>query len=517
MTDTGTVLAAQLKGVGFSTADAAGEVVKLQQRAADLASTFGGPTSQAVQAISALLRGERDTIEKYGVTLKEADVQARILSLGLDTSTAAAKANATAIASLDLLMERTADSQGAFADNAGKAAGQQAILTAQLDDLSAEIGEKLLPVMVELATFANETLVPALMAVVDNAEAIGETIGVVFDAFGNTGSAMVEKAVADIEAARKATEDGLKAQQDAVWAGAQAWVNAYHTTAPEVGTAVTEIAVLPRRAIEAEWAALKAAAYQSQVEIAKGLMEGQNAPQVAMDAAMQLLEEELTEAEEMARLEGNKIALEAAMGLASQEGKDAAYIALDGALDLVLARMAEMKSPAYQGGYLIGVAWANGLRSSAAYARLMAWEVAASVNPALHGRSPPKEGPLSDIDVGGANIGKTWIKALAGGAIDNLRDLIGATSAVHQALMLDPGAFSASATVAALQRGGAAGTFGAGDPVGSASGGATALAAGGTHLGGITININGFGGSQGEIEDVSRRLADSIRLRMTGL
>lgn len=62
----------------------------------------------------------------------------------------------------------------------------------------------------------------------------------------------------------------------------------------------------------------------------------------------------------------------------------------------------------YGGGANVGVAWANGLRSSAAYVNQVAWEVAAAANPALHGLSPPKEGPLSDIDVGGFNVGKAW-------------------------------------------------------------------------------------------------------------
>lgn len=70
----------------------------------------------------------------------------------------------------------------------------------------------------------------------------------------------------------------------------------------------------------------------------------------------------------------------------------------------------------YGSGYRVGVAWANGLRGARDYARLMAWELAASTNPALHGLSPPKEGPLSDIDKGGYNIGVAWANALGSAA-----------------------------------------------------------------------------------------------------
>lgn len=69
----------------------------------------------------------------------------------------------------------------------------------------------------------------------------------------------------------------------------------------------------------------------------------------------------------------------------------------------------------YAAGQRVGVAWANGLRSAADYARLMAWEVAAATKPALHGTSPPKEGPLRDIDVGGANVVRAWADGLLRG------------------------------------------------------------------------------------------------------
>src|SRR4029077_17622360 len=53
---------------------------------ADLAATYGGTTSEAVSALSALLRGERDPIERYGVSLKQADVDAQLLATGIKTA-----------------------------------------------------------------------------------------------------------------------------------------------------------------------------------------------------------------------------------------------------------------------------------------------------------------------------------------------------------------------------------------------------------------------------------------------
>ena len=84
----------------------------------------------------------------------------------------------------------------------------------------------------------------------------------------------------------------------------------------------------------------------------------------------------------------------------------------------------------YGGGAGAGVAWANGLRSSSDWARLMAWEVAASADAALHGRSPPVEGPLSTIDDGGYNVGLAWAMGLgsADKAVQHVADTLAGTA-----------------------------------------------------------------------------------------
>jgi hypothetical protein len=148
--ETAAVLGAQLQGMGIDTDDAAGHVINLQQRAADMAATFGGTTSEALQAIGALMRGERDPIEKYGVSLKAVDVNARIAAEGMDTSTVEAEKQATAIASLDLLLEQTAKTQGQFGREAETTAGKLARAKAEAEDAAAAFGEQLLPVAADL-------------------------------------------------------------------------------------------------------------------------------------------------------------------------------------------------------------------------------------------------------------------------------------------------------------------------------------------------------------------------------
>src|SRR5690606_29087390 len=93
-----TVVGAQMKNLGLPIGDIASLTDGLIETGADLAAQYGGTTSDAVSALSSLLRGERDPIERYGVSMNEAAVKAEALSLGLVTVTKdAAKVEAAQI------------------------------------------------------------------------------------------------------------------------------------------------------------------------------------------------------------------------------------------------------------------------------------------------------------------------------------------------------------------------------------------------------------------------------------
>lgn len=169
-------IGASLQGLGFDVETAAGITVQLEERGADLAATFGGPVSDAVDAIGSLLRGERDPIERYGVAIKQSDVNARLAAEGLDELEGEARKQAEAQAALAMLFEQTAASEGTFARESATLAGQQERLKAQFENLSAEMGEKLLPHIVKLAEWAGENLPAAF----EFAEAwIGRFVGAI--------------------------------------------------------------------------------------------------------------------------------------------------------------------------------------------------------------------------------------------------------------------------------------------------------------------------------------------------
>ena len=154
----GAVVGAQLQGMGFAEDEAAAKTVELEKRAADLAATFGGTTGDAVRSISALLRGERDPIEKYGVSLKQADINAEMAARGLGKLEGQEKKLAEAQVALDLLMRITNKTQGQFARESDSAAGAQARLTANLENTRATIGNALLPQVAKLTDRLNDAI-----------------------------------------------------------------------------------------------------------------------------------------------------------------------------------------------------------------------------------------------------------------------------------------------------------------------------------------------------------------------
>lgn len=144
------LLGSQLKGYGLPVNEAADKTKTLITLAADLAATFGGTTADAVASIGSLFRGEFDPIEKYGVAIKKSDINARLAADGLSELEGEALKQAEAQAALTLLFEKTTDAQGQAARESETHAAQSAKLKAEFENLQAELGEKLLPIMNQL-------------------------------------------------------------------------------------------------------------------------------------------------------------------------------------------------------------------------------------------------------------------------------------------------------------------------------------------------------------------------------
>lgn len=145
------VLGAQLKNLGVAQDELAGKSDSLIRLGADLAATFGGTTADAVAALGSAFRGEFDPIERYGISIRKSDVNARLAAQGLDKLTGDALKNAEAQAIMAMMTEQSASAQGQFGREADTAAGQQQRLAAEFENAKASIGEGLLPVLTKVA------------------------------------------------------------------------------------------------------------------------------------------------------------------------------------------------------------------------------------------------------------------------------------------------------------------------------------------------------------------------------
>lgn len=139
-----TVIGAQLKNAGVSMGELAPKTRDLMQLGADLAAQFGTSVPQAIEAVSSALKGERDPIERYGVTLKQAAIDAKALELAQGDQARAATQAVQAQATLALIFEQSADAQGAAARESETFAARMDSLKEKLGNMAAAIGGPLL-------------------------------------------------------------------------------------------------------------------------------------------------------------------------------------------------------------------------------------------------------------------------------------------------------------------------------------------------------------------------------------
>lgn len=160
-----TAIGTTLKNAGIPMDELGGKTNDLMGLSADLAATFGGPVTQASNAMASALRGEFEPLRQYGVSLNAAAIEARALA---DSGKANAKEltnQEKALATQALIYEQTTDAQGAFARESNTLAGQQERLKAKLENIAATAGTYLLPVLTTMVAWLSERVGPAFEAV----------------------------------------------------------------------------------------------------------------------------------------------------------------------------------------------------------------------------------------------------------------------------------------------------------------------------------------------------------------
>jgi len=153
------------KSAGLTGADLTKFSQKSVTLAADLGSFYNTSPEDAILAIGSALRGEAEPIRKYGVLLSAAALDQGALNYEARTGIPLERdkknqltETAKVLARYEIIMAQTTDAQGDFSRTSDGLAGQQKILKANLENTRAELGTKLLPVMVNITSAANDLI-----------------------------------------------------------------------------------------------------------------------------------------------------------------------------------------------------------------------------------------------------------------------------------------------------------------------------------------------------------------------
>ena len=166
-------LGASLKNGGTSIDELGEKTNGLIQLGADLSSLYGGTTAEAIDAISAALRGETDPIERYGISLNDAALTAKGLELGIKKVGGSFSTQEKQLITQALLFEQSTDAQGNFSRESDTFAHKMQVASARMEDMKTKIGSALLPTVVNLMDAFGEKLNPVLTEVGGGFKAFG--------------------------------------------------------------------------------------------------------------------------------------------------------------------------------------------------------------------------------------------------------------------------------------------------------------------------------------------------------
>lgn len=155
--------------LGFARDDAADMSAKTVELAGALSAWSGGTVdaASASEILTKAYLGERDALTSLGIKISEADVQARLAAKGQEDLTGAALDQAKAVATQELIFEKSADAQAAWNDGTMDAVKNQNELTAMWEDAKVELARGLVPIVQKVVKVFVRDVVPAIRRTVD--------------------------------------------------------------------------------------------------------------------------------------------------------------------------------------------------------------------------------------------------------------------------------------------------------------------------------------------------------------
>jgi hypothetical protein len=174
-----------LKQSGFAMSDVAKETKNLVTLGTDLAALYGYDVQEALLGMTALFRGEYDPIEKFGVAMKQSEINAELAARGQNKLEGAARRNAEQTIRLELLYQRAADAMGAFTGQSGSLYTEQKKLGATFENMQAQVGTALLPAVVDLNEALRIMLVDITPFLIESFRTLAEVLQGIVDLFND--------------------------------------------------------------------------------------------------------------------------------------------------------------------------------------------------------------------------------------------------------------------------------------------------------------------------------------------
>lgn len=168
---TGT-LGAMLKSQGITSDSVVKLSTDLVGLAGDMASFYNLDIETAFEKIRSGISGETEPLKQLGINMSVANMEAYALAEGIEKPWRKMSQQEQTMLRYQYLLQQTADAQGDFTKTSDSYANQQRIMELTMQNLSAELGEKLLPVSLELTQLISSS-VPSIM---DNIEDIGNAV-----------------------------------------------------------------------------------------------------------------------------------------------------------------------------------------------------------------------------------------------------------------------------------------------------------------------------------------------------
>lgn len=142
-----------LKPMGFTADEAANMSTEIIGLAGALSEWSGGQRSveETAEILSKALLGERDSLKSLGISINQAEVDQRALTIAQQEGRDAITAQDKALATQALILEKSTDAQEAFAAGGNKLTAAQNRLRAAFGELQERLARKLLPLFAKVA------------------------------------------------------------------------------------------------------------------------------------------------------------------------------------------------------------------------------------------------------------------------------------------------------------------------------------------------------------------------------